>query len=122
MQFTIQLPEKISLNSQLGRVHWTIRDRQNRDFQAAVFLAARQSQISAFSGAFPCHIEYRFKMRGRGLDSSNLAYMAKLVEDGLVHSGIIPDDSPKYVRSMTLVTEKGEDEVEVTISPSAATA
>lgn len=119
MTLTIPLPEKISLNSQLGRVHWTTRSRQNQAFQLAVLVAARQSQISAFPGPFPCHIEYRFKMRGRGLDSSNLAYMAKLVEDGLVHCGIIPDDSPKYVRSMTLVTEKGEDEVEVSLSTSA---
>lgn len=44
--------------------------------------------------------------------------MAKLVANGLVHSGIIHDNNPKYARAMTLVTEKGDDEVAVTIENS----
>ena len=45
--------------------------------------------------------------------------MVKLVEDGLVHNEVIPDDSQKYVKSYMPTTEKikkGEyDEVVVTI-------
>jgi len=115
---TIPLPEKISLNRIYAGVHWTKRKAWADSYHLAVLVAARQSQISAFSGPFPCRVEYRFKLKGKPLDASNLAFCAKLVEDGLVQCGIIPDDSPQYVKSVTLVTAKGEDVVEVTLYPS----
>lgn len=51
---------------------------------------------------------------------SNHAYMLKMVEDGLVHSGVLPGDEPKYVGSYSVSGEKidktGANEVEVTIA------
>lgn len=116
MTLTIPLPTKISLNRIYAGVHWTQRKAWADSYHLAVLVAARQSQISAFSGPFPCRVEYRFKLRGKACDASNLAFMQKLCEDGLVACGILPDDSPQYVEAVTLVTGKGEDVVEVTIS------
>lgn len=46
--------------------------------------------------------------------------MLKMIEDGLVHAGIIPDDTPKYVAGITVTSEKSQaDEVDVTITPCA---
>lgn len=80
--------------------------------------AVHRARISAYSGSFPCHIEYRFKLSGKRLDSSNLAYMVKLLEDGMAQCGVIPDDSPKYVALTKMVTGAGDDVVEVTIESS----
>lgn len=118
MTITIPLPEKISLNRIYAGVHWTKRKAWADSYHLAVLVAARQSQISAFSGPFPCRVEYRFKLRGKTPDASNLAFMQKLTEDGLVACGVLPDDSPQYVEAVTLVTGKGDDVVEVTIASS----
>lgn len=116
MKFTINIPEKISLNKIYSGIHWRKRAAQATAFHWAV----HRARISAYSGAFPCHIEYRFKLHGKRLDSSNLAYMTKLLEDGMVQCGVIPDDSPKYVASTTMVTGVGDDVVEVTILPTSS--
>ena len=77
------------------------------------------SKPKKYTGLFPVVIYYHFRLKGPLLDSTNLAYMVKLVEDGLVHNEVIPDDSQKYVKSYMPTTEKikkGEyDEVVVTI-------
>ena len=41
---------------------------------------------------------------------SNHAYMQKLVEDGLVACGVIPDDSQKYVNGISTTAEKIRDD------------
>jgi Holliday junction resolvase RusA-like endonuclease len=44
--------------------------------------------------------------------------MLKMVEDGLVHAGVLPDDTPQYVASITVTSVKDKaDEVDVTITP-----
>ena len=55
----------------------------------------------------------------RKLDlSRNCAYLVKLIEDGLVHSEVIPDDDRRYVAgSFSLVSDEkaAEDAVEINL-------
>lgn len=73
-----------------------------------------------YRGAFPVSAHYHFRLRGPLLDVSNYAYMIKLIEDALVASGVLPDDGPKYVGSITITGEKiskdEKDEVVVELS------
>jgi protocatechuate 3,4-dioxygenase beta subunit len=74
-----------------------------------------------YTGHFPASTHYHFKIKGRGLDISNYAYMQKLLEDSLVAHGVLPDDTPKYVGELRITAEKApkgaQDEVVVTIVP-----
>lgn len=112
MTFTVLLPRKVSLNKIYSGVHWSKRNTLASEFHLAVLV----SQPKPYKGPFPCHIEYHFRLKGKKLDSSNLGYMAKLIEDGLVHSKVLPDDSPDYVAATTLITDKGTDTVDITIT------
>ena len=110
VQFTITIPEKISLNKIYAGVHWSKRKEWKDDYYYAVLAA----KIAPYSGQFPIHARYHFKLTGKALDASNCAFMVKCVEDALVSAGIIPDDTPKYIASVRLSSEKGKvDEVEV---------
>ena len=105
------LPMKVSTNKIYAGVHWTERDQAKDDFHWAV--KSVKSKIPKLN-AFPVGIEYTFFLKGRPVDSSNLSYMAKMIEDALVEIGAIPDDSPKFVSFTKLVSKSGkENEVEV---------
>lgn len=60
---------------------------------------------------FPVDLHFEFTMK-RLLDCSNTGMMAKMLEDALVKIGILPNDTPKYVRGIHLYVFKGnKDEV-----------
>lgn len=84
-------------------------------------IAVLASQIAPYSGSFPVDCRYHFKLKGPLLDSSNTSFLQKLVEDGLVQAGVLPEDNRKYVRWVSCLSDKaakGEfDSVEVEISP-----
>ena len=104
MKFVIPIPEKISLNEIYGGIHYRKRSAQKDDFHLAVMSA----NPKPYTGDFPIHAHYHFKLRGRGYDISNHAYMTKLLEDGLVACGVIPDDTPKYINAITITAEKAK--------------
>lgn len=114
MKLVIPIPEKVSLNKIHAGVHWTKRSKWRNDYH----LAVRCSKPKKYTGSFPAIFHYHFKLKGRSLDSTNMAFMCKLVEDGLVESGVIPDDSQKYVYTHFPTYEKiktGDEEVVVSI-------
>jgi len=55
---------------------------------------------------YPVMLNFTFYFRGRLLDTSNTSYMAKLIEDSLVKSRILEDDTPKFIHSVTLKSKK----------------
>jgi hypothetical protein len=114
VKFTIPIPEKVSLNKIYAGVHFRTRSRHKEVYHFAVL--ARKPK--PYTGTFPVHMHYHFRLHGTPLDISNHAYMLKLVEDGLVAAGILPGDEPKYVSCITITAEKDQaDEVDVTITP-----
>ncbi len=110
VKFVVPIPEKISLNKIYAGVHWTKRKQWKDDYYYAVVA----SKIAPYRGQFPFHAHYHFKLTGRALDATNCAFMVKCLEDALVAGGVVPDDTPQYVASVTLSSEKAKvDEVEV---------
>jgi hypothetical protein len=116
MKLTIPIPDKVSLNRIYAGIHFRERNRHKDEYHYAVLA----SNPSPYAGPFPVHVHYHFRLHGTPLDISNHAYMQKMVEDGLVHAGVLPDDTPKYVAGITVTAEKDQaDEVDVTITPCA---
>lgn len=114
------IPQKVSLNRIYAGVHFRERSGHKNDYRLAVMCVPG---LKPFTGQYPVHMSYHFRLSGTALDISNHAYMQKMVEDGLVACGVIPDDSPKYVGQITMTGEKVPndqfDEVDVTITPCA---
>lgn len=114
MKFTLPIPEKVSLNKIYAGVHFRTRSEHKRQYHFAV-LAGKPKP---YTGTFPVHMSYHFRLHGTRLDTSNHAYMQKMVEDGLVAAGILPGDEPKYVGAITITGSKDEaDEVDIEIHP-----
>lgn len=70
------------------------------------YYAVQEAEIEPYQGKYPIRAHYHFKLRGCAIDASNCAFMVKCIEDALVSAGIIPDDNPKYIGSITLISEK----------------
>ncbi len=112
VKIVVPIPEKISLNKIYAGLHWTVRAEHKDDYHFAVMSV----NPKPYTGQFPIHVHYHFKLHGKPLDIANHAYMQKMVEDGLVACGVIPDDTQKYVNAITITAEpakKGEDDVVV---------
>ena len=110
VKITIPIPEKISSNKIYAGQHWTKRKRWADEMHLMVIA----SNIKPYTGPFPVDCSYHFKLKGKLLDSSNTIFMQKLVEDGLVRAGVLPDDSRTYVRWVGALSDKaakGEDNI-----------
>ena len=87
-----------SLNSIYSGVHWAVRKKHADAAHIATKYAVR--------GIEPVTCPVSLVMQpvmGKGtrrLDCSNYAYTAKMIEDGLVRSGLLKDDTPDYVVSV----------------------
>jgi hypothetical protein len=104
VKFTIEIPEKISLNQIYAGVHWRKRQEWAEDMHWAVVAA----NLPPYGGPFPIDCRYRFKFHGKQLDSSNASFLMKLVEDGLVHAGVLPDDNRQYVRWVSVLSDQAK--------------
>lgn len=110
MKLVIPIPEKISLNKIYAGVHFRERASHKDDWYYSVL----EAKPKKYTGKFPVEMHYHFKICGTQLDISNHGYMVKMCEDALVACGVLPDDNPKYVRSITITAQpnkKGEDDV-----------
>lgn len=54
------------------------------------------------------NISFNFYFKKRTYDCDNCSYMSKMIIDCLVKNGYFLDDSPKYIKSITIRSEKGE--------------
>ena len=66
----------------------------------------------------PVSVSIRWVEKDRRRDPDNVTFAAKFIMDALVGTGIIPDDSQKWVRSITneIVVDKDNPRVEVSVS------
>ena len=64
-----------------------------------------EDETAAFSSPVNLHVHH---VRKRATDIDGLSIKATL--DGLVASGILPDDSPKWIKSIKTTASKGEVE------------
>ncbi|MGK7870856.1 hypothetical protein [Falsiroseomonas sp. E2-1-a20] len=100
---TILLPEKISLSKIYAGIHYS----QRSEHKAELYISVLAAGLNRYVGPFPVHIHYHFAMTGKPLDITNHAYMVKLLEDGMVHAGVIPGDEQKFVGSVTISARRG---------------
>lgn len=95
------LPLKISTNEIYAGKHWTIRrDHKNTYLRDLITL---KNQIKP---VISCDLEFEFNFKSKPLDCDNCGYMAKLIIDTLRYYGKIPDDSPKYIKSIKISSKK----------------
>ena len=103
MQIEIELPFKISTNKIYSGCHWSVR-KKNKDLMKIACIGLKR--FKAIEN--PVVVNAKFFLKGRLLDCSNTSYMYKLLEDCIVEYGILPDDSPKWVKSITLESKKSD--------------
>lgn len=107
--FTVDDPIIISLN-QYRTLHWSkqtqVRDQQYLQIQHA-FKSARlknnKRKKVILNKYYPVDLEFILE-KSRPYDCSNI--VVKYWEDTLVLLKVLKDDSPKYVRSVTLRSKK----------------
>lgn len=95
-----QWNKQYSLNAYYAGKHWSVRKKDADFWHALVFEALyRQKSIKPIEMATePVSITCLFH---DSLDCSNHAAMVKMIEDAL-KGVVIKDDSPKYVKSITM--------------------
>jgi hypothetical protein len=97
----LDIPEKVSANAFYAGMHWSKR-KKLADLYHAALIEHRAKRFKT-----PAHLTFTFTFKGRPLDASNTFAMAKMLEDGLVRWGILPDDNPDCVASIKVQSQKG---------------
>ncbi len=117
MPVTIRIPATLpSLNGIYAGQHWTKRARMANEWHALVDICC--GKVHLFDKPVDISVACVFPKGARLLDPDNLA--AKLVIDGLKGS-VIKDDSPRYVRTVTLGPCTRGDTAETVITVKEAT-
>jgi hypothetical protein len=106
---SIPIPEKVSTNDIYRGMHWSKRKRLADEFHEALI----EYRLVRFS--LPASLLFTFTFKGKLLDCSNCTFMAKMLEDAMVQWKIIPDDTPDYVRRISIQVMRGTKDI-VTIS------
>lgn len=88
---------KVSTNSIYSSKSWHTRQKFKKQY---LLLTNGFKDLEFISDRVDIHIDFYFK--GRALDSSNCSYMLKLIEDCLVHHGVLKDDTIKYVGKVSM--------------------
>lgn len=99
LQFSIDLDEdlKMSLNKIWWGVHWWVRSTFRNIWHEEIYDIIKRNWIELIKSQI--HIEYEYRFKTRYLDTSNCAVMNKAIEDWLVESGALTDDTPQYIVS-----------------------
>jgi len=87
-----------SLNAIYAGIHWAKRKKHADDAHLAVKIAAKGIRMAVSAVV----LEFQPMIRGRCYDVSNHAYWIKLIEDGLVRAGVLPDDTNKWVKRIII--------------------
>jgi Holliday junction resolvase RusA-like endonuclease len=71
----------------------------------------KMQRIGRWTASYPVDIDVTclFGKGRRIMDADNLQATAKMSIDSLKLAGVIPDDSPRYVRSVKLTALKAQD-------------
>ena len=96
-----ELPIKVSSNAIYSGIHWAVRKKHKDIFRWA--LITLKTKIKPVES---CDLEFEFNFKSKPLDCDNVFYSVKLIIDSLRYYGKIPDDSPKYVKSIKVSSKK----------------
>lgn len=100
--FVVEVPGRVhSLNAERS-AHWSKRHAMTKVYREAIaWQATRHRGIST-----PVRITAEVVMKPPLMDAANYYPCVKAAIDGLIDAGVIPDDSPKYVGSVTMVAPR----------------
>lgn len=99
------IPEKVSTNRIYSGLNWRKRAELAQLYHMCML---QHKKSKEFMLAYPVSITYTFSFKKKLLDTTNCAFMSKLLEDGLVKAGILTDDSPEYVAETVIQSKKGD--------------
>ena len=88
-----------STNAIYAGKHWVARQK---DVSVAREVVRQAVQTECFSEPVALHFVPVLGRGARARDISNYTYAVKLIEDGLVSSGILTDDTTTYVQSIRI--------------------
>lgn len=112
MMFVMRIPIKVTANKIYAGVHWAVRKKLVDEYHQAI---TNLGLVDKFD--LPVRLVVRFYFKNRPLDVSNCFFMVKCIEDGLVRCGVLVDDTPEHVKSITCssLVDKENPRVEVEI-------
>lgn len=93
---------KISSNKIYAGEHWRKRKKLKDNY---LFLTNSFKTLPKLD--FKVNLYFSFYFKKNALDSSNCFYMAKILEDCLVHHQVLQDDTVKYVGQVSCESKKG---------------
>lgn len=102
MRQTYTHPGRVrSINSERS-THWSKRAKDAENWREAFYWLGKQARVKFGSVNITAEIIQKKPLSdcGNGLPSIKAAI------DGLIDAGVLPDDSPEYVRSITMVAPR----------------
>ena len=111
MKIVLRGERPISWNRYYSGVHWAKRASMARDIHSLVRSNIYGKKIPDFDE--PVHITVAAYMKGKLIDPDNVC--AKLYIDGL-KGLVIEDDTPEYIRAVTTMVRKDNENPRVTIT------
>lgn len=109
-ELTIRIPAiGPSANDFFGRMHPMKRSKIVRQWHQLVLAVVRQGNVQPFPvEQYPAIVECRvfFPVGSRRCDWDNLYGTVKLTLDGLVHAGVLVNDSPKYLAGGIMIPDR----------------
>lgn len=102
------------MNSFYSSMFWAKRKKLADLFHEEIYWQVKEQKIPKVK-EYPVKISYKFFLSGRLPDVDNVA--VKLVNDGLRYAGVLENDSPKFIKEITVSVEKGDDSVLLDIFP-----
>jgi crossover junction endodeoxyribonuclease RusA len=91
--------------NEIRRMHFQQQAQEKKRWEQLVRIEAKVQKLQPVET--PVIITYRFHFKdNRRRDPDGYAYSAKSIQDGLVKSGILPDDNFDYVKELRIA--KGE--------------
>ena len=98
---------KVSTNVIYAGVHWRKRKSHKDMYRWEVMRVVKAMKIKPVK-TYPSYLKFTFYFDKNLLDSSNCSYMAKLIEDSLVHEKIFVNDTPQYVSVVSNESKRGD--------------
>jgi Holliday junction resolvase RusA-like endonuclease len=95
---------KVSNNKFFSRGHWSKRNDLKNDFITLLKATKIKHKVTN-----PCSIEFDFYFKGRLIDCDNVSAMGKCITDALVKTGVLFDDSPKWVYEVIYRSHKSKE-------------
>lgn len=98
MRYEIPVPLQLKL-SMNQRMHWAVKNQHTQALRTVAKLGAKTQAIGAQAERVDVGLTW-FVTDGRKRDADNLAPTLKALCDGLVDAGVVPDDTPGYMRKL----------------------